>query len=301
MKLIKKLIFSYLLLSGMTAFSQDPTCSQFYSNPVSLNPAFAGSAACSRACIDYRLQWPNIPGDFKTLSVSYDQYSNTLKGGIGFNYIYDALGIENNNYANVFYSYNIKLSENLLIKPAVNIGFVKRIVDWSEFFPQQHNTIMRRSYFNAGAGALFIYKNLIGGFAVDHLNNPNVGFFSSSLLPIKFTAHLSYQFNIKDKFSITPLMIFQKEQNFVQYIPNLLFNISYIKFGVGLRTGLDNPDSFISMIGFQNKWLSIGYSYDYTISRLTNASGGSHEISAVMKFNCKNKTGKFYIPQMNGF
>ena len=162
MKLIKKVIFASLLFSGITAFSQDPTCSQFYSNQLILNPAFAGSAACSRVFLDYRLQWPNISRGNKTSCVSYDQYSNTLKGGIGFSYIYDDdASTLFSHYANVFYSYNLKLSENLLIKPAVNIGFGIRIIDWSELFPQQYNTIMRRSYFNAGAGALFIYKNLL--------------------------------------------------------------------------------------------------------------------------------------------
>jgi type IX secretion system PorP/SprF family membrane protein len=268
-----------------------------------LNPAFAGSAGCSRIALNYRSQWGKLSdGGFVTSSASYDQYSNIVKGGLGFNYMYDNEGnFLFSNYANVFYAYNIKCSEKFLIKPAVSLGLGVKRIDESIFSPPFSLLHNPRYYFNAGAGALFIYKNLIGGFAFDHLNRANDGFFSSSHLPVKFTAHVSCQFDIKNKIKITPIVIYQKQQMFEAIIPSVLFNISYIKFGVGFRTGFQNPDSFISMIGFQNNKFSIGYSYDYTLSKLSNATGGSHEISAVFKFNCKNKTDKFIIPQLNGF
>lgn len=287
----------------MTAFSQDPHFSQFYSNPLALNPAFAGSAGCSRVALNYRLQWPNISGGgYKTFSASYDQYSNIVKGGLGINYMYDAAGeLLSSNYINVFYAYNIKCSENFLIKPALSIGMGIKSIEESKMNPPIYLPHNPRYYFNAGAGVLIVYKNLIGGVAFDHINSPNEGFFSSSHLPMKFTAHASYQFDVNNKLKITPIVIFQKQSMFEAIIPSLLFNISFLKLGAGLRTGFENADSFISMIGFQNNKMSIGYSYDYTLSKLSNDTGGSHEISAVFKFNCKNKTDKFFIPQLNGF
>lgn len=305
MKLLGKIIFAIIIFTVTNSYSQDPYFSQFYSNPLSLNPAFAGSAGCSRVVLNYRLQWPKLSGNYKTFSASYDQYSNSVKGGLGFSYMYDASGdILFSHYANVFYSYNIKCSENFIVKPAVNIGFGRKSIDESKLFGPLYLPNNPRYYFNVGAGALFIYKNLIGGFAFDHINEPNESFFDSlgsAKLPMKFTAHVSCQFDIKDKLKITPVVIYLQQQNFKAIIPSVLFNVWYIKFGVGLRTGFNNPDSFISMIGFQNNKFSIGYSYDYVISKLSNATGGSHEISAVFKFNCKNKTDKFIVPQLNGF
>jgi len=303
MKFLGKLIFATLLLSGVNAYSQDPHFSQFYSNPLALNPAFAGSAGCSRVALNYRSQWAKLSGGgYKTFSVSYDQFTCKVNGGIGFNYMYDAAFDELcTHYANVFYSYNIKCSENFLIKPAINIGMGRKSIDESKLTPAISFPNNPRYYFNAGAGVLIVYKNLIGGVAFDHLFEPNVSFSSTSHLPMKFTAHASFQFDIKDKIKITPLVIFQKQQMFEAIIPSVLFNIWYIKFGAGLRTGFHNSDSFIYMLGFQNNKMSIGYSYDYTISKLSNATGGSHEISTVFKFNCKNKTDKFFIPQLNGF
>ena len=40
--------------------AQDPQFTQFYANPLYLNPAFAGTARCPRICMNYRNQWPNL-------------------------------------------------------------------------------------------------------------------------------------------------------------------------------------------------------------------------------------------------
>ncbi|MBL4862882.1 MAG: type IX secretion system membrane protein PorP/SprF, partial [Crocinitomicaceae bacterium] len=40
------LIMSLLCFSASNAYSQDPQFTQFYANPIYLNPAFAGSHGC---------------------------------------------------------------------------------------------------------------------------------------------------------------------------------------------------------------------------------------------------------------
>ncbi len=52
---------------------QDPIFTQFYSNPIYLNPAFAGSRVCPRFALNYRNEWPNISGNFITTAAAYDQ------------------------------------------------------------------------------------------------------------------------------------------------------------------------------------------------------------------------------------
>ncbi|MCG8577246.1 MAG: type IX secretion system membrane protein PorP/SprF, partial [Flavobacteriales bacterium] len=54
-----------LLISG-TSWSQDPEFTQFYANPIYLNPAFAGSHGCPRLNLNHRNQWPSISGAFVT-------------------------------------------------------------------------------------------------------------------------------------------------------------------------------------------------------------------------------------------
>ena len=46
--------------------AQDPAFSQFYANPLYLNPAFAGSDICPRASLNFRDQWPGIGKTYVT-------------------------------------------------------------------------------------------------------------------------------------------------------------------------------------------------------------------------------------------
>ncbi len=48
-----------------------------------------------------------------------------------------------------------------------------------------------------------------------------------------------------------------------------------------------NLDSFILLGGIQYKKFRIGYSYDFTISKLTNATGGAHEVSLGFTIPCR--------------
>ena len=82
LKVVPLLVGICLLFSGK-CFAQDPMFTQFYSNPIYLNPAFSGSNKCPRIVSNYRNQWPGFSGDFITTSVSYDQYIDAIKGGLG--------------------------------------------------------------------------------------------------------------------------------------------------------------------------------------------------------------------------
>ena len=94
----KTLLFR-LLFTGLTCIilssdvmAQDPQFSQFYANPLYLNPAFAGTARCPRVVMNYRNQWPGIPGNFVTYSASYDQHVDDMNGGLGVLVMNDRAG-----------------------------------------------------------------------------------------------------------------------------------------------------------------------------------------------------------------
>ena len=65
-------------------FAQDPEFTQFYANPLYLNPAFAGTGRCPRIIMNYRNQWPELGdgpnGGFVTYGISYDQHIEKLHG-----------------------------------------------------------------------------------------------------------------------------------------------------------------------------------------------------------------------------
>ena len=53
--------------------AQDPKFSQFFANPIYLNPAFTGTNVCARLHLNIRDQWPAIQGAYAAYSASYDQ------------------------------------------------------------------------------------------------------------------------------------------------------------------------------------------------------------------------------------
>src|SRR6185295_16377984 len=48
-----------------------------------------------------------------------------------------------------------------------------------------------------------------------------------------------------------------------------------------------SQDALILMLGMYFTNLTVGYSYDFTVSKMQTASGGSHEISLVYQFVAK--------------
>ena len=79
-------------LAPQSASAQDPEFTQFYSNPVYLNPAFAGTARCPRFVMNYRNQWPAMSGNYVTSAAAYDQHIPSISGGLGIIVMNDRAG-----------------------------------------------------------------------------------------------------------------------------------------------------------------------------------------------------------------
>ena len=86
MKYFKALLFFTLaFVFTVDANAQDPEFTQFYAAPVYTNPAMAGTGSCNgggRVVLNYRNQWPSLPGTFITTSASYDQHFDNIGGGV---------------------------------------------------------------------------------------------------------------------------------------------------------------------------------------------------------------------------
>jgi hypothetical protein len=94
---LRKSFFSILALTVGTLKAQDPELTQFYAAPVYTNPALAGSAVCDagaagRMSLNYRNQWPSLPGTFRSLCASWDQHIPAVGGGVGAMIFHDVAG-----------------------------------------------------------------------------------------------------------------------------------------------------------------------------------------------------------------
>ena len=300
------MLFSAGLLNEVRA--QDPQFTQFYANPLYLNPAFAGTARCPRICINYRNQWPAISGTFVTYSASYDQHIDGMAGGIGLLVTNDRAGKGTLNTTNVsgIYSYQLNLTREFSMKFGIQATYAQKSVDWSKLtfgdmidprtgFVYSTNEIPNattRSNVDISAGMLGYSRRYFFGFAVHHVTEPDEGFLGTSKLPMKYTGHAGALIPLGGRYSessISPNILYQRQQDFQQLNLGVYFTKGALVGGLWYR----NQDSFIILLGFQQDLFKFGYSYDVTVSRLTNATAGSHEISFQMQFECKPKKRKF--------
>lgn len=303
-------ILTFLLFTCAleNALAQDPQFTQFYANPLYLNPAFAGTGRCPRAILNYRNQWPAISGTFVTYSASYDQHIDALSGGVGILVMNDRAGQGTLTTTNIsgLYSYEQAINRHFSVKAGFEATFFQKSIDWSkltfgDMIDPRYGFIYNtkeiqgnnsKNNVDFSAGVLGYSKRYFFGFAAHHLTQPDEGLIGSSKLPRKYTAHAGAIIPLKNDASegaISPNILFKKQQDFTQI--NLGLYVTRGPFVGGLWFRKD--DSFIMLIGFQAGIVKFGYSYDVTVSKLSTATAGSHEVSFAMQFFCKPKTRKF--------
>ena len=314
MKGLKRLfILGVLCFTANSAFSQDPQFTQFYANPIYLNPAFAGSHGCPRFAMNYRNEWPSLTGNYVTYSMSYDQYFKNISGGIGVIATHDQQGTGTiyTSSLGLVYSYNLTVNRKFSMLFGAKAAMTNKYLDWDKLtfgdmidprrgFIYQTGDVPRggsRYFFDASAGIVGYSKHFFFGVAANHLNMPNESMIvGESRLPMRFTGHagaeivLGGKSQYKNKTSIMPNIIYQYQNGFQELALG-----TYIKYGVFTAGAwYRNRDAFILSIGINTGKFKIGYSYDVTVSKLNNGvSGGSHEVSLGLNLNCKDKPTSF--------
>ncbi|HMN05830.1 MAG TPA: type IX secretion system membrane protein PorP/SprF [Flavobacteriales bacterium] len=297
------------ILGALSAVAQDPQFTQFYANPLYLNPAFAGTARCPRVALNYRNQWPALSGTFVTTSASYDQDVRGLMGGLGLLVTSDQAGKGTLNTTTVsgIYSYTQAVSRKFSIKAGFQATYFQKSLDWNKLtfgdqidprrgFIYATNDVPRGgSVGNAdfSAGILGYTDIFFVGFAAHHLTEPNESLIvGTSKMPMKLTAHggAAIPLGMKGKYGeaktkLSPNILYQQQAAFRQLNLGMYVDHGPIMAGLWYRS----RDAFIALIGFHTEHLKFGYSYDVTTSKLTTATAGSHEVSVTLQFDCKKK------------
>lgn len=318
--------FALLMVFGIndTSIAQDPEFTQFYANQLYLNPAFAGTARCPRLTLNYRNQWPNLSGSYVTTTASYDQHVNAIQGGLGLIIMSDnaGQGILKTTSVSGMYSYQQTITRKFSIRAGLEATYMQKSLDWSKLtfgdqIDARHGFIYetkdiprggQANFVDFSAGVLGFSKQYFFGFAVHHLTEPNESLvLGKSALPMKWTGHIGAVIPIErgkrfSDASISPNILYRRQGEYQQLNTGLYFKKGPLVAGVWYR-GLffnfnnndeidGNPykDALILTIGVQSEVIKFGYSYDITISQLTpGGTGGSHEVSMTIQFDCKRK------------
>jgi type IX secretion system PorP/SprF family membrane protein len=323
MKTIKTRLLIFLLLAGMArGNAQDVIYSQFYANPLYLNPALAGAKLDQRITLNYRNQWPNLRKGYVSYSATWDEQFDKIAGALGViaNADVSGGGVYNRFSVSGIYSYRLQASHYIVLNAALQVGYMQYRLDWDKliFYDQidirTGNIEPTREYMPAklNVGNVDFSAGLLGGFkeslyfgiAVNHLSRPDMAFYdgSSNRLRMRWTFHSGILLDFFQgmegedlrNIALSPNVVFIQQGNFHQLNIGLYANTYPIVGGLWLRHTFGNPDAVIVLLGLQQKDYKIGYSFDYTISRLTNKSGGAHEISLAWMFRKHMDPNRFH-------
>jgi len=315
-----RILFSIVILllcNTETLKAQHYQFSQFYSARTYLNPAFAGVDACSKLSLTYRDQWASVPGAFVTTQVGFDQ-AIRRNNGIGFLLFSDKSGYGglSSTMFSGLYSYEININRKTRLRFGVAAGGVSRKIDYTALLfgdqierggsiPTIENPTQASTYLDFSSGAIcYSSKSWLGASGI-HLTQPNQSLLidETSKLPFELRVHGGRRFyNIKKKKTwdsqyLTMAFNYKMQLEFDQLDIGVYLTKSPMNFGVWYRglpliktykSGYSNHDAIVLLAGFSWDRFTVGYSYDITISKLTNESGGSHEISISYNF-CNNK------------
>ena len=310
-KCLTLIIFNFTFY--ISASSQDPQFTQSFGAMTYNNPAFAESDTMGTVFLTHRNQWPKLSGTYQTTVFGWQQYIGSLNSYAGFHYMCDKAGAITTQRYTLNYAQNIKIKK-LLLRPSIEGVFFQKEIDRNQLsFGNQIDSLhgfTNSTIDNYGGsvsnidynlGILLNRYNFTLGISIHHLTQPNESLLSgNSPLPMKFGIQLGYCLQIglhNNMLNLEPYLMYYSQGRFQLF--QFGINTIYRKMIIGFSKRY--KDCFSGLIGFRHQKYIISYSYDYTISTLTNkATGGSHEVSAAYRF-WKRHANKKYIQIKSAF
>ena len=302
-EMMKQLIIliGLVVITSIDLFAQQlPLYSQYNLNPFLYNPARTGENDRVQLYLMYRRQWVDFKGAPETRALSID---GTVKEKIGLGgYIYsDYTDIIERFGGQFSYAYRFSFGEHKL-GLGIAAGIQEVRVDFSRVTvddpdePLLTGNFQKGLSFDASAGIGYWFKGLHVGFSVPqvfetdikHLNNDDRAGYQ---LARHYLASASYDVEvIKDNFYIEPGVMFRMSKGKAYQIDvNALFRYKEIAW-LSATYRYDYAVTVGGGVRVHDR-LAVGYSYDFSVNKLSNFSGGTHEIVLGVHFGKKEDKG----------
>lgn len=286
-----KLILILSSIFFLTVNAQtDPEFSQTRSTLTFFNPAAAGSN--DRICLNavHREQWVGFDGAPSTSFFSAEGAFSFLGAdhGLGLAILNDAYGFNTDLGISAAYAYRFDLGNGKLAV-GVNLGIVNKALDPDWIIPDGLGDVQgdpqipqnkeSRVAFDMGLGIFYRSDNLFLGISTTHLNQARIRYENASPYLVRhYYLTAGYNFQLANPlFEILPMFTLKSDGRANQIYLNT--NVRYNKRfwgGVSYRAG----DAIVGMLGVELfNGVKIGYSYDFTVSKIGKYSSGSHEFT----------------------
>lgn len=209
-----------LILSSISLPGQDiANFTQFFFNPYSLNPSFAGTEGKGAFFAAYRQQWAGVEGAPTIMNFSYH---SPLKSGmaLGFNVANDKRGLLANTGALMSGSYALALDEGKYIRFGLSVGAAWNTVDLDQLQslgadPAITNLLNKNTALIGNAGLSAHIKSFHIGVAMPQLFSPayvsDNSFTIEEVRPFQaLVLHASNRFYLqRDKIVLEPYAVYR--------------------------------------------------------------------------------------------
>jgi type IX secretion system PorP/SprF family membrane protein len=294
-RIIKTILF---LLIPVSAFGQlTPVTDHYILNPLSINPASAGSSGVLNVAAFYRRQWVGITGAPVTTTLTADAPLRGNRIGLGLVLVSDKIGVTKETQLITNYSYKLNIGKGNLAF-GLGAGILSTNTAWSKLVVQdpgdEYYLIDSKSFVvpHISFGTYFTLENYFAGFSIPKIFNYKYDFdknkyqLVNDMALFNYMLTTGYTFTVSHTLKILPsTMLSYREKEALSYDLNVqMIYTDRFWFGVSYRSS----KSLSALFQFQvNSQVKIAYSYDYDTSKLGNYTSGSHEIMLRYEFHHK--------------
>jgi type IX secretion system PorP/SprF family membrane protein len=327
-----KIRYTFLYILTIVFFgsihAQDPIFTQFHSIPTLLNPSFSGADGNSRISTGYRIQWPNDGYKITTQFASFDTWSETLNSGLGISVRNHKENLTSYNFTQVdlTYSYHVELNNEWTFFPGLSSGFGIKNFNFQGLLLEDQINISTGSigasndplinndqikFIDFSAGFLFYNEYTWFGGSIKHINKPNISFSNEGNLPLPifFSFHggyliefaPTYRDNIIDRSNLFLTFNYMQQALYNRLDFGTQLEIDNLSLGVfvsSIPKKIDENSHTISSIntvlGFKIKDFKVGFSKDFTTSKI-GKTGGTYEFT--FQYNFENPLDGFRRPR----
>lgn len=285
-----------LVVSTKTNAQQETMYTQYMSNVLSINPAYAGSTDLLSITAVSRNQWIGIEGTPETQTFSVHSPITKYRMGLGATFLKDKIGPITQTGFNFDYSYTVDFDRNRFLafglKGGVNFYYAG-LTDLQLINPDDPTFAqndLRRFLPNVGVGMYYYTDRFYAGLSAPKLIENVINKNSATITQNVSREEMHFYFMMGYVFHVNRILKFKPHfmTKFVQDAP-VSIDLSaqfliYDRLWLGGMYRFGDSVGALMQIQVSNQ-IKVGYSYDVSINELRTYNRGTHEIMVSYDFN----------------
>ena len=293
----------FLFLCSFSVCSQDiSNFTQFFINPYTLNPSYAGVEGQTALFLGYRKQWASVNGGPTIANFSAHTPINT-KLGLGFSASNDKRGIASQSSALLSISYTATIDNTTSLRFGLSAGYGFNSVDIGDITnlndPAISSLLRNNSSLVGNAGLSFHKKTFHIGASMPNIFEPlylsKDAFSLAAIKPFQnIIVHASNRFYFnRDKNVFEPYLIYRINGNLPAQFE--FAAVVHLQHTVWIGASYKQQFGISGLLGFKIKnQLAVGFSYSLQNSGQNQIPSPSYEIQLGYLLGNKKKDMNLY-------